>query len=211
MEITKIEIDQKDTLEDVFKIYETSFPANEQQTLETLKIRLKEKKEVLFTAKIKNEVVGIGFLFDLLGSDFLLLDYLAVKENHRGKQIGERLFEFLKQYSKSQNKHLLMEVDDPEYGEDKPSRIKRIAFYQKNGALWLKDVKYILPALDGTSITEQILMTVPNGLKNEFSGEEIQRLVKVLYSELYGIKGEDKSLSKIMESINEKVEVFSLS
>ncbi|HLO45154.1 MAG TPA: GNAT family N-acetyltransferase [Leadbetterella sp.] len=211
MEITKIEIDQKDTLEDVFKIYETSFPANEQQTLETLKIRLKEKKEVLFTAKIKNEVVGIGFLFDLLGSDFLLLDYLAVKENHRGKQIGERLFEFLKQYSKSQNKHLLMEVDDPEYGEDKPSRIKRIVFYQKNGALWLKDVKYILPALDGTSITEQILMTVPNGLKNEFSGEEIQRLVKVLYSELYGIKGEDKNLSKIMESINEKVEVFSLS
>ena len=211
MEIEKITIDQKETLEEVFKIYETSFPANERQTLETLKIRLKEKKEVLFTAKIKNEVVGIGFLFDLLGSDFLLLDYLAVKENHRGKQIGERLFEFLKQYSKSQNKHLLMEVDDPEYGEDKPSRIKRIAFYQKNGALWLKDVKYILPALDGTSITEQILMTVPNGLKNEFSGEEIQRLVKVLYSELYGIKGEDKNLSKIMESINEKVEVFSLS
>jgi GNAT superfamily N-acetyltransferase len=211
MEIEKITIDQKETLEEVFKIYETSFPANERQTLETLKIRLKEKKEVLFTAKINNEVVGIGFLFDLLGSDFLLLDYLAVKENHRGKQIGERLFEFLKQYSKSQNKHLLMEVDDPEYGEDKPSRIKRVAFYQKNGALWLKDVKYILPGLDGTSITEQILMTVPNGLKNEFFGEEIQRLVKVLYSELYGIKGEDKNLSKIMESINEKVEVFSVS
>jgi hypothetical protein len=54
-------------------------------------------------------------------------------------------------------------------------------------------------------------MTVPNGLKNEFFGEEIQRLVKVLYSELYGIKGEDKNLSKIMESINEKVEVFSVS
>ncbi|MCP9761775.1 GNAT family N-acetyltransferase [Lacihabitans soyangensis] len=208
MDITKIEIDQKDTLEEIFQIYETSFPANERQTLETLKIRLKEDKEVLFAAKINNEVVGIGFLFDLRGSDFLLLDYLAVKENHRGQQIGERLFEFLKSYSKRHHKHLLMEVDDPEYGEDKPSRIKRIAFYQKNGAYWLKDVKYILPALDKTLPTEQILMVVPKNVESEFSGQEIHRLVKVLYSELYGISGEDEdNLLKIVSSIAKKVQV----
>lgn len=207
MEITKIEIDQKETLDEVFKIYETSFPANERQTLETLKIRLKEDKEVLFAAKINHEVVGIGFLFDLLGSDFLLLDYLVVKENHRGKQIGERLFEFLKSYSKSQNKHLLMEVDDPEYGENRPSKLKRVAFYQKNGALWLKNVKYILPALDKTLPTEQILMVVPKNAENEFSGQEIHRLVKVLYSELYGIGESDDKLLKIISSITEKVQI----
>jgi GNAT superfamily N-acetyltransferase len=207
MEITKIEIDQKETLDEVFKIYETSFPANERQTLETLKIRLKEDKEVLFAAKINHEVVGIGFLFDLLGSDFLLLDYLAVKQNHRGKQIGERLFEFLKSYSKSQNKHLLMEVDDPEYGENRPSKLKRVAFYQKNGALWLKNVKYILPALDKTLPTEQILMVVPKNAENEFSGQEIHRLVKVLYSELYGIGESDDKLLKIISSITEKVQI----
>jgi GNAT superfamily N-acetyltransferase len=207
MEITKIEIDQKETLEEVFKIYETSFPANERQTLETLKIRLKEDKEVLFAAKISHEVVGIGFLFDLMGSDFLLLDYLAVKENHRGKQIGEWIFEFLKSYSKSQNKHLLMEVDDPEYGENRPSKLKRVAFYQKNGALWLKNVKYILPALDKTLPTEQILMVVPKNAENEFSGQEIHRLVKVLYSELYGIGESDDKLLKIISSITEKVQI----
>ncbi len=207
MEITKIEIDQKETLDEVFKIYETSFPANERQTVETLKIRLKEDKEVLFAAKINNEVVGIGFLFDLHGSDFLLLDYLAVKENHRGKQIGERLFEFLKSYSKSRNKHFLMEVDDPEYGENRPSKLKRVAFYQKNGALWLKNVKYILPALDKTLPTEQILMVVPKNAENEFSGQEIHRLVKVLYSELYGIGESDDKLLKIISSITEKVQI----
>ena len=205
MEITKIEIDQKETLEEVFKIYEASFPANERQTLETLKIRLKENKEVFFAAKISHEVVGIGFLFDLLGSDFLLLDYLAVKENHRGKQIGERLFEFLKSYSRRQNKHLLMEVDDPEFGEDKTSKLKRTAFYQKNGALWLKDIKYILPALDGSEHTEQILLLVPQNPKSEFSGEEIKALVKLLYSELYGISGKNSNLNLILESVKDKV------
>ncbi len=209
MEITKIEIDPKETLDEVFKIYETSFPANERQTLETLKIRLKEDKEVLFAAKISHEVVGIGFLFDLMGSDFLLLDYLAVKENHRGKQIGEWIFEFLKQYSLSRNKHLLMEVDDPDFGEDKLSKIKRIAFYEKNGAFWLKDVKYILPALDGTNTTEQILMIVPYNSKNEFSGVEIKALVKLLYSELYGINRQDENLAKIIKSVSKKVDTLS--
>lgn len=208
MEITKIELDQKETLDEVFKIYQNSFPANERQTLETLKIRLKEEKEVLFAAKINNEMVGIGFLFDLLGSDFLLLDYLAVKQNHQGKQIGEALFSHLKNYARLQEKHLLMEVDDPEFGDDKPYRVKRIAFYQKNGALWLKDIKYILPALDGTNPTEQILMLVPKNSKSEFSGEEIKDLVKRLYAELYGISGEDTNLANINSSITEKVVVL---
>ncbi|MCP9756725.1 GNAT family N-acetyltransferase [Lacihabitans sp. CCS-44] len=209
MEIEKITIDQKETLDEAFKIYESSFPANERQTLETLKIRLKEDKEVLFAAKINDEVVGIGFLFDLLGSDFLLLDYLAVKEHHRGKQIGERLFEFLKDYANQQHKHLLMEVDDPDFGDDKFLKIKRIAFYQKNGALWLKDIEYILPALDGTNSTEQILMIVPYSSKNEFSGAEIKTLVELLYSELYGIEGEDNNLSKTIKSVSEKVDALS--
>ena len=209
MEIVKIEIDQEEALKKVFDIFKSSFPANERQSLETLKIRLKEDKEVLFAAKINDEVVGIGFLFDLMGSDFLLLDYLAVKENHRGKQIGEWLFEFLKQYSLSRNKHLLMEVDDPDFGEDKLSKIKRIAFYKKNGAFWLKDVKYILPALDGTNTTEQILMIVPYNSKNEFSGAEIKALVELLYSELYGINSEDENLAKIIKSVSKKVDTLS--
>ena len=208
MEIVKIGIDQLETLNEVFEIYESSFPANERQTLEKLKIRLKEDKEVLFAAKINDEVVGIGFLFDLLGSDFLLLDYLAVKERNRGKQIGEKLFGFLKDYANQDHKHLLMEVDDPEFGNDKKQRHKRVAFYQKNGALVLEGVKYIWPALDGTNPTEQILMVVPGNSKSEFSGEEIKDLVKRLYAELYGISREDTYLAKIITSITEKVGVL---
>ncbi|MCP9766312.1 GNAT family N-acetyltransferase [Lacihabitans sp. LS3-19] len=205
MEIVKVEIDELETFKEVFEIYESSFPANERQPIETLKIRLKINKEVLFAAKLNNKVVGIGFLFDLLGSDFLLLDYLAVKHNHRGNQVGERLFKQLKEYANNQKKHLLMEVDDPEFGEDKELRIKRIAFYQKNGALVLQNVKYILPALDGTESTNQILMLVPYLSKSQFSGFEIKELVKLLYSELYGIDGDDEGLSAIIKSINGSV------
>ena len=205
MEIVKVEIDHLETLNAIFKIYESSFPANERQTIETLKIRLKTNKEVLFAAKHNEEVVGIGFLFDLVGSDFLLLDYLAVSQNNRGKLIGQKLFAQLKDYAQNQKKHLLMEVDDPKFGEDKDLRNKRVAFYKKNGALVLKDVKYILPALDGTESTKQILMLVPYQSKSQFSGEEIKDLVKLLYSELYGISGENESLNLIYKSVNNSI------
>ena len=205
MRIEKIEIDNQEVLEQVFQIYEMSFPANERQPLETLKIRLKENKEVLFAAKLQKEIVGIGFLFDLIGSDFLLLDYLAVKESHRGKQIGEALFSKLKGYAEFRKKHLLMEVDDPEFGHDKIQRHKRIAFYQKNGAMVLEDVKYILPALDGTVTTEQILMVVPYFSKRQFLAQEIKDLVKILYSELYGISEENSDLSLIFQSVKDTV------
>lgn len=205
MRIEKIEIDNQKSLSEVFEIYESSFPANERQSLDTINFRLKIGKEVLFAAILKNEIVGIGFLFDLIGSDFLLLDYLAVKESHRGKQIGEALFSQLKGYAELRKKHLLMEVDDPAYGDDKINRHKRIAFYQKNGAHWLKDVKYILPALDGSEQTEQILMLVPQNYKSEFSGEEIKALVKLLYTELYGISCENFDLSLILKSVKDTV------
>ena len=205
MRIEKIEIDDQKSLSEVFEIYESSFPANERQSLDTINFRLKIGKEVLFAAILKKEIVGIGFLFDLLGSDFLLLDYLAVKQNHRGKQVGERLFSHLKTYSENRKKHLLMEVDDPEFGDDKTQRHKRIAFYQKNGAQWLKDVKYILPALDDSEQTEQILMLVPQNSKSEFSGEEIKALVILVYSELYGISGENSDLSLILKSVKDTV------
>ncbi len=133
------------------------------------------------------------------------LDYLAVSQNNRGKLIGQKLFAQLKDYAQNQKKHLLMEVDDPKFGEDKELRNKRVAFYIKNGALVLQDVKYILPALDGTETTNQILMLVPSGLKSQFSGQEIKDLVKLLYSELYGISGENESLNLICKSVNNSV------
>jgi len=194
-------------LEEIFLIYKEAFRLNEQQPISVLHNRLEQDKEVLFAAIQNDEVTGFGFLFDLLGSDFLLLDYLAVKENHRGKQIGVALFSHLKNYAILQKKHLLMEVDDPEFGDDKIQRLKRISFYQKNGALWLKDIKYILPALDHTLPTQQILMVVPKDAKNEFSGNEICELVKLLYSELYGIAESDETLQKIRATIDQKVQI----
>ena len=188
-------------LEEIFLIYKEAFPLNEQQPIAVIKTRLQQSKEIVIAATINDKVVGFGFLYDLKNTDFLLLDYLAIKENQRGQNIGGSLLTYLKQYASKIKKHLLMEVDDPKYGGEE----RRVAFYQKNGAYWLKDVKYILPALDGDNATEQILMIVPFGAKTTFNGMEIKRLAKILYRELYGIDGKNNDLELVLKSVNNRV------
>lgn len=184
-------------LEEIFLIYKEAFPLNEQQPIAVIKTRLQQSKEIVIAAIINDKVVGFSFLYDLKKTDFLLLDYLAIKENQRGQNIGGSLLSYLKQYASKIKKHLLMEVDDPKYGGEE----KRIDFYQKNGAFCLKDLHYILPALDNTEPTKQILMVVPYGRIISFSGNEIKELVKILYAELYGISGENEDLKSIIDSI----------
>ena len=184
-------------LEEIFLIYKEAFPSKEQQPIAVIKTRLQQSKEIVIAAIINDKVVGFSFLYDLKKTDFLLLDYLAIKENQRGQNIGGSLLSYLKQYASKIKKHLLMEVDDPKYGGEE----KRIDFYQKNGAFCLKDLHYILPALDNTEPTKQILMVVPYGRIISFSGNEIKELVKILYAELYGISGENEDLKSIIDSI----------
>ena len=184
-------------LEEILLIYKEAFPLNEQQPIAVIKTRLQQSKEIVIAAIINDKVVGFSFLYDLKKTDFLLLDYLAIKENQRGQNIGGSLLSYLKQYASKIKKHLLMEVDDPKYGGEE----KRIDFYQKNGAFCLKDLHYILPALDNTEPTKQILMVVPYGRIISFSGNEIKELVKILYAELYGISGENEDLKSIIDSI----------
>jgi hypothetical protein len=53
--------------------------------------------------------------------------------------------------------------------------------------------------------TEQILMLVLQNSQNEFLGEEIKTLVKLLYSELYRISGENSDFNLILQSVTDTV------
>ena len=182
---------------EALEIYENSFPANEKQSQNTLIERLLLGQERLIIGKIKEELISIAFLFDLINTDFLLLDYFALSPKSRGMGYGSSFFKYLKSTAQSQNKNLLMEVDDPSLGTEIEKR--RVAFYEKNGAKALKGIPYILPPLDNTLPTQQILMTT--NLKIELNKKEKNNLVENLYKQLYSREKEDYYLNQILNDI----------
>jgi Acetyltransferase (GNAT) family len=187
--------------QEVIAIYHNQFPENERQPIDVLIPRLNTDLEQLYVGKFNEEIVAIGFVYNLPNTDFLLLDYLAISKNNQQNGLGSEFFKEIIKIAELQNKQLLMEVDNPDFEPEKDLKTKRVAFYKKNGAEPINGIRYILPALDGTNTTEQILMYVPNNNNCDLQKPDLINLVSVLYKELYNKPEEDIDLKKIINSI----------
>ena len=82
----------------------------------------------------EEEVIGMAITGRTgpLGS-LLLIDYLAVREDHRGQGIGMSLVEELKSWAKSAQEHRLSGMIVEVESEDTPENRQRILFWEKSG------------------------------------------------------------------------------
>jgi GNAT superfamily N-acetyltransferase len=82
------------------------------------------------------------------GSNAAALWYLAVTPEHRGKGIGSKVYQEIRQRiarDDPRTKALFYEVEDPDTthaAEERQLAIRRIAFYQSNGAQLLRGIHY---------------------------------------------------------------------
>ena len=83
----------------------------------------------------------------------LLLDYLAVEPERRGRGVGTALMGALKAYYEKMADVLLIECERPKAAPDERQARKRIRFYEGSGArltsarVWLFEVEYSIMAL----------------------------------------------------------------
>jgi len=144
------------------EIYADAFPSNERQQVELLKEKIDKGLSRLYVGYFGDEVVFIAILWPLKDTEFILLDYIATKKSHRGQGIGTAFLNEICQMLKYNNKFMLIEVENYEYGSQREEKRRRVAFYQRVGAKVMQGVRYVLPPLDGSSIpTEMLLMVFP--------------------------------------------------
>lgn len=186
-------------------IYQEGFPSNERQTLSKIAERVEGGKSQLLVGILNDEVVVMALLWNFMDSPFELLDYLAVKEGFRGKQLGAKMFRFLLEKATQNNRFLILEVEHPQKGFNTAQRQKRVQFYLNNGAYLLSNVPYILPSLDGTAPTEMQLMMAPQPTPQVIEPETIKNLIARLYLEIYEKPQGDSGLASLIETIPSKI------
>jgi GNAT superfamily N-acetyltransferase len=189
-------------------IYTESIPAAERQTLDTIKERVNSGKEKLYIGEKDGEVSMMALLYPLEGTQFVLLDYMAVKEAHRKHGVGSEFLKNIYKITGYRDKLFIIEVEDPKTGtlQEQETRQKRIYFYRKNGAKILKHVRYLLPPLQGNTPTEMILLVISQSNRLLWlAGDAIKELVVQIYSDLYGRGEEDRLLTPVLESIQPQV------
>jgi len=186
-------------------IYNESFPSNEKQPISLIKKRITELKSKLFVGLLNEEVIGMALLWDFKELEFVLLDYMAVAKEHRNNKYGTELFKYLTNTINDCNKYMVIEVENYLFGNNKDIRKKRINFYLRNGAYVLNEVPYMLPSLDDTLPTEMMLMISPKYQKDMIEFENIEKLIKKLYIDLYEKTEDNNLLVSILKNTPSKI------
>ena len=139
---------KKLNLEQVTKIYKEElvrhFPADEVKPLKSIERMWKMGAYQAFGLyeMVSDELMGYAFFSKKPGNDMILMDYLAVLEEHRNKGLGAVFLQEMKAIMK-EYKGILIETEDVDFAqnvEEVQVCQKRDAFYKRNGVIKI-DVK----------------------------------------------------------------------
>ncbi len=170
-------------LEDIWDIYESSFPPDERRDLDKEKEFLKEKKFKLYAIITeKNETAGFAVIWEF--NNFSFGEHFAIKKEFRGRGYGPEAFMMLKENLKFP---VVIEVEPETLS---PTAAKRINFYKRLGAK-ANPFDYIQPAYSATKKPiPMIIMSYPDSLSESM----YDKIREKIHTEVYGLKGPLKSL-----------------
>jgi GNAT superfamily N-acetyltransferase len=189
-------------------IYESAFSDNERHPLDVITARVAAGHNQLYITHNENEVIFMALLWPLKNTHFILLDYMATNAASRGQNIGSRFLQYLHAIAQEQDTYYIIEAEHPGYGDNREERQRRITFYKKNGAKELKDVRYILPALQGNTATEMILMILPAYPNGKIDAVTVNNLIRQIYKELYNRTPEDMGPGTLSLNANQPIELM---
>lgn len=151
------------------EIYEESFIPGERDDTAVLLARVLSGERDCYLAVDAEHLLGLSVVLPLEGYPIAFLEYLAVATEARNAGIGGRIIACMRQgladAAKSAAAGVLFEVDPPEdadRGSERELRRRRIAFYQRNGAVIVEGaLNYHAPVMVGDGTLPYLLMWLP--------------------------------------------------
>lgn len=152
---------------EIKKLYKEAFPRNERIPINILQLLTSKNKAKFYGIYDGEEFIAL--LYNVYYKDIVLILYLAINNNFRGKGYGSKVLDLIKQ-KYSQNRIILNIEQIDENSSNNKQRIKRKEFYQKNG---FTSLNYTVK--EGKE-TYEMLCYSKN--KSKVSKEEYESLVK---------------------------------
>jgi ribosomal protein S18 acetylase RimI-like enzyme len=202
------EIKSEEDFKNGINIYEEAFPPAEKRPVDDIKRNIEKNHEKMFIGKHNGNPVIFVMMWPVNDSDFLFLDYIAVKKEYRGKGLGSLFLERIFDLEDNDNyDHVIFEVENPEEGNNKNQRRERIKFYRRAGAKTLTGFKYFLPPRNNNKSQEMKLMIMSRKNIKRVDGEKIQGVLEQIYTHIYNRKSDDKTLNGILDNIPDDVQL----
>jgi len=129
LSLRRVEYDTED-YEYVVRLYDASFPKEEQDSMKRIMNVSKTSLGKLYVA-LDGET-RVGLLYILMRKKLLFIHYLAVDPGMRGKGYGSAILTLIRESYPDYSLTLSIEAPD-ERAENNAERLARKSFYEKNG------------------------------------------------------------------------------
>jgi len=96
MDFREINSTNSREFDEAMAIYVQAFPANERHPVSTIGDRVRQGLNRLYVGSTNDEIAFLALLWPLQNTDFILLDYIATKDEHRGKGIASAFLKKLR-------------------------------------------------------------------------------------------------------------------
>lgn len=193
---------------EALKIYVNAFPQNERQSEATIRDRVSKGQNLLWIGYMNDELVFMALLWPLRNTGYAVLDYMATEASHQGEGIATAFMQRMEDDLRKKKSSLILEVEDEKRGHNIEERKRRKSFYRKNGAKELKNVRYILPPLEGDTPTDMSLMIFPDYGAPTIESDEVRSLILQMYRELYGRDRDDSYLTSVIDDLRDPIELI---
>jgi ribosomal protein S18 acetylase RimI-like enzyme len=164
-------------------IYEEAFGKNGAKSEKIIRNMFAKRICFLHVLFINDEIVGMAITGKLKNTNALLIDYLAVRINKRKQGIGQRLLDYIKEWSISEQQlgAVVIEVESDPTQEN----LARINFWQKN-EFQLTD--YIHHYIWVPEPYKAMYCKLASDAKTPQNGEELFQLIVQFHKESFMLK-----------------------
>ena len=163
----------------MYRLYHKAFPREEKKPYWLIKNT--EHRGYGRNFSIHNEKGEfLGLMFTISNGDFILLDYFAIEQKHRGQGIGTQALRQLKEIFAPLS--IILEIEDPELVcDNREERCRRAEFYSKCGMRTL-NYRVSLFGVDMCILTSgaDVSFDEYHGLLKKVFGEIISKNVYLL-------------------------------
>jgi N-acetylglutamate synthase-like GNAT family acetyltransferase len=170
------------------EIYTSSFPAEERADFD----QLDRHSDALWVVSEPGvRIVGFATVVSLPQSRTILLQYLAVRMENRGRGVGTMILDTLAigLAQAKDSRGVVLEVEDPDSSANPAVATRRIAFYQRWGARKLQCLSdYFMPSFANPG--ERVAMTLmwrPIATEIEPAGDSLRALLAELCQVEYSL------------------------
>jgi len=176
-----------------WRIYQDSFPANEQEPQDVIVESVLRGAGMAFRVRRQGVTVGLATTHLLKDPAAVFLVYLAVTRGERNRGAGGELLRGAWEAGETRLREqglkplgLVWEVDPPQAAESEEEvSQRRIAYFRRRGGQLLER-PYLQPPVNGIAAVPMRLMFLPAEGEGIPAAETVEGLVRAIYFEKYG-------------------------